>query len=244
MPGAAVCVSPDRYLAGTLAETALGCTVHVLDDGFQHLELARDLDVLVTTLGEIPAGRVLPMGRLREPVDAAARAHVLVVSDANAAAAASEAWALGISQACGAVRELRRPILVGSARLDGSRSSTGAGFLTGSRLGARRRRHRASPALRRLVARGGVAGGGARERFRIIIASRPRTWRALRPRPRRPLRGAVLTTDKDAVRFDRLGPLPFALFRVPLAVRFEPEDVLFGSIREMLRRRAAGEDGA
>ena len=52
---------------------------------------------------------------------------------------------------------------------------------------------------------------------------------------------AVLTTDKDAVRFAALGPLPFALFRVPLAVRFEPEDVLFGSVREMLRRRAAGE---
>ena len=88
-PGSVVCVSPDRHLAGTLAERQFGCTVHVLDDGFQHIELARDLDILVTTVGEIPQGRVLPMGRLREPIDAAARAHVLVVSGATAGAAAS-----------------------------------------------------------------------------------------------------------------------------------------------------------
>ena len=62
VPGAAVCVSPDRYLAGTLAERQLGCTVHVLDDGFQHVELARDLDVLVTTVGEIPQGACHPDG--------------------------------------------------------------------------------------------------------------------------------------------------------------------------------------
>ena len=114
VPGAAVCVSPDRYLAGTLAERRLGCTVHVLDDGFQHLQLARDLDVLVTTMGEIPKGRVIPMGRLREPMDAASRAQVLVVSDTTAGAASTEAWSLGISQACGARRALGSPVRVGS----------------------------------------------------------------------------------------------------------------------------------
>ncbi len=49
VPQAIVCVSPERYLAGRLAEQRLGATVHVLDDGFQHLELARDLDILVTS---------------------------------------------------------------------------------------------------------------------------------------------------------------------------------------------------
>src|SRR5689334_300207 len=89
VPAAIVCVSPDRHLAGTLAERELGATVHILDDGFQHIELARNLDVLVTTIGEIPNGKVLPMGRLREPIDAAARAQVLVVSDATAGAASA-----------------------------------------------------------------------------------------------------------------------------------------------------------
>jgi tetraacyldisaccharide 4'-kinase len=108
VPGATVCVSPERFIAGRLAEK-LGCTVHVLDDGFQHIELARDLDILVTTVGEIPNGRVVPMGRLREPQDAAARAHFLVVTDATAGAASAEAWALGISQWCGTKRTLGAP---------------------------------------------------------------------------------------------------------------------------------------
>ena len=66
----------------------------------------------MTTIGEIPKGRVIPMGRLREPIDAAARAHVLVVSGATAGAASTEAWALGISQSCGAVRTLGEPIAI------------------------------------------------------------------------------------------------------------------------------------
>src|ERR1051325_11095691 len=110
VPGAIVCVSPDRHLAGTLAERELGATVHILDDGFQHIELARELDILVTTIGEIPNGKVIPLGRLREPIAAAARAQILIVSDATAGAAAAEAWALGISQSCGAARRIPSPI--------------------------------------------------------------------------------------------------------------------------------------
>ncbi len=242
VPGAAVCVSPDRYLAGTLAETTLGCTVHVLDDGFQHLELARDLDVLVTMLGEIPGGRVLPMGRLREPIDAAARAHVLVVSDANASAAASEAWTLGISQACGAVRELRGPILVGSARLDGSEALDGSGILDGIRVLAVAGIAHPQRFADSLRAAGWQVAG--LESFPDHHRYTPADVARIASAATQAAVEAVLTTDKDAVRFDRLGPLPFALFRVPLAVRFEPGDVLFGSIREMLRRRAAGEEGA
>ena len=47
VPGAAVLVSPSRYVAGRLAESRLGCTVHILDDGFQHFDLMRDIDLLV-----------------------------------------------------------------------------------------------------------------------------------------------------------------------------------------------------
>ena len=98
--------------------------MHVLDDGFQHIELARELDILVTTVGEIPQGRVLPMGRLREPIDAASRAHLLVVSGATAGAASAEAWALGVSQSCGAVRSLGAPIAIRRERHFLSRHAT------------------------------------------------------------------------------------------------------------------------
>ena len=108
LPGAVVAVAEDRFLAGVLAERRLDATVHVLDDGFQHVQLARDLDVLMTSAGEITSGRVLPVGRLRESIDAAARADVVVVLDADVAAARSEAWALGVSQVVAAKRRLGR----------------------------------------------------------------------------------------------------------------------------------------
>ena len=47
VPRAAVLVSSSRYAAGRIAENRLGCTVHVLDDGFQHFDLMRDIDLLV-----------------------------------------------------------------------------------------------------------------------------------------------------------------------------------------------------
>src|SRR5204863_6685133 len=47
LPGVAVLVAEDRALAGRLAERAFGVTVHLLDDGFQHLQLARDADIVL-----------------------------------------------------------------------------------------------------------------------------------------------------------------------------------------------------
>jgi tetraacyldisaccharide 4'-kinase len=91
LPGVAVLVAPDRYLAGTLAERRLGCTVHLLDDGFQHVQLARTVDLLAVSREDLQE-RVLPAGRLREPLEAAAAADAVLVSgdedDASAVVAA------------------------------------------------------------------------------------------------------------------------------------------------------------
>ena len=241
VPGAAVCVSPDRHLAGTLAERQLGCTVHILDDGFQHLQLARDLDVLVTTMGEFSRGRVIPMGRLREPIDAAARAQVLVVSDATAGAAATEAWALGISQACGARRTLAAPVAIGTRDPGpGTRSSDPGPRIPdpGSRI----------PDPGKVLAVAGIANPD-----RFVDALRDAGWQVadsvafpdhhrytrtdvenIQRRLQQSGAEAVFTTDKDAVRFEALGALPFALYRVPLVVTFEPAEALFESVRAIL----------
>ena len=224
VPGAAVCVSPDRFLAGTLAERRLGCTVHVLDDGFQHLQLARDLDVLVTTMGEIPKGRVIPMGRLREPMDAAARAQVLVVSDATAGAAATEAWSLGISQACGAHRTLGAPLVVGDQgsgiRDQGARILAVAGIAHPSRFVE------------------GLRDSGWTVADSVMFSDHHRYSRGdvdrIALKAQQAGADAVFTTDKDAVRFEALGDLPFALYRIPLIVIFEPADVLFESVKAVL----------
>src|SRR5262249_36475033 len=63
LPDAMVLVGANRYLSGRLAEERLGATVHVLDDGFQHLELARDVDLLVVSEDDLN-DQPLPFGRL------------------------------------------------------------------------------------------------------------------------------------------------------------------------------------
>ena len=88
VPRAAVLVSSSRYVAGRLAESRLGCTVHVLDDGFQHFDLMRDVDLLVAPDSSADA-RTLPFGRLREPLDAAAAADALLVESGTATASSS-----------------------------------------------------------------------------------------------------------------------------------------------------------
>jgi tetraacyldisaccharide 4'-kinase len=223
VPGAIVCVSPDRYLSGTLAEQQLGATVHVLDDGFQHLELARDVDVLVTTVGEIPNGKVMPVGRLREPMDAAARAQVLVVSDATAGAAAAEAWALGISQSCGALRTLGAPTGIGDQGSGGQHTKVlaVAGIANPDRFvtALKDAGHNVVDALT----------------FRDHHRYSSRDVTAIASKASACGADAVFTTDKDAVRFEALGHLPFALYRVPLVVTFEPADALFGTVKAVLK---------
>ena len=80
LPRVPVLASSDRYLAGRLAERSLRCTVHVLDDGFQHVQLARDVDLLVMSAADITE-RLLPWGRLRESLETASAADALLVSD-------------------------------------------------------------------------------------------------------------------------------------------------------------------
>jgi tetraacyldisaccharide 4'-kinase len=81
LDGVAVLVSSSRYLAGRIAEHHFGCTVHVLDDGFQHFALHRDADLVVIGREDLENPRTLPTGRLREPLDAASAADALIALD-------------------------------------------------------------------------------------------------------------------------------------------------------------------
>ncbi len=78
--GVPVFVAPDRYQAGLLAERSgpSGSGLHLLDDGFQHRRLHRDLDILLLSRRDL-ADHLLPAGNLREPLHAAARASVFAI---------------------------------------------------------------------------------------------------------------------------------------------------------------------
>jgi tetraacyldisaccharide 4'-kinase len=78
LPMVPVLVCPDRHLSGRMAERQLNCTVMVLDDGFQHLSLGREVDLLVLSASDLDDA-VLPSGRLREPLVAACSADGLLV---------------------------------------------------------------------------------------------------------------------------------------------------------------------
>jgi tetraacyldisaccharide 4'-kinase len=109
VPGAAVVVCPSRYLAGRLAESELGCTVHVLDDGFQHLDLMRNIDLLVAVPDDFADVRTLPSGRFREPLDAAISADGLLVPNGASATPAEMAERLKVKRAFGFDRRIRTP---------------------------------------------------------------------------------------------------------------------------------------
>lgn len=78
---AALGIGADRIATGHLVEDRFHPTVILLDDGFQHWQLNRKVDlVLLDTLDPFGGGDVFPMGRLREPVDQLARAHAVVLT--------------------------------------------------------------------------------------------------------------------------------------------------------------------
>jgi tetraacyldisaccharide 4'-kinase len=80
----AVISDADRASAGKWAQEELRTDVFVLDDGFQHLQLARNLNLLVIDATDPwGGGRLLPFGRLRESRSGAARADCIVVTRAD-----------------------------------------------------------------------------------------------------------------------------------------------------------------
>ncbi len=81
LAGVPVLVGANRYEAGRLAVSRFHATAIVLDDGFQHRSVAKDLEiVLVRATNPWGNGCLFPAGPLREPVDALARADLIVVS--------------------------------------------------------------------------------------------------------------------------------------------------------------------
>ncbi len=83
LPGVPVVVGSNRYATARLAIERFGVTAIVLDDGFQHRTLTKDLEIVMararTPWGN---GKLLPAGPLREPFEALARADLVVASGA------------------------------------------------------------------------------------------------------------------------------------------------------------------
>jgi tetraacyldisaccharide 4'-kinase len=82
-----VVVGSDRYQAAVFAQKKFDIDTVVLDDGFQHLGLKRDLDiVLVDAADPFGNGKLFPAGILREPLAALKRAQVVLITGEDRAA--------------------------------------------------------------------------------------------------------------------------------------------------------------
>lgn len=220
LTGVPVLVCPDRYRAGLVAEQHHGATVHLLDDGFQHVQLARDVDLVLVDEHDL-ADRVLPAGRLREPLANARAAHALL-APGSVEAAMRIAGSLGVPHAFGVTRHISGP-----HRLD-----DGSPVAAQARLFAVAGIARPERFFDMLRAGGAnVVGTRAfRDHHRFSAADLQDVVRAAHAAGAE----AIVTTEKDAVRLDAHahGDLPWAA--VPLRVAIEPADAFVAWLRARL----------
>lgn len=103
LKGVPVVCSPARYLAGVEAKRCFDTEFFILDDGFQHIRLARDLDVVLAD-AKSPFGNMhlLPRGPLREPISGLRRADMIVFTRFN-----------GLSPCCNTPHITGKPVFTG-----------------------------------------------------------------------------------------------------------------------------------
>ena len=226
--GARVLVSSDRFLAGSLAERHLDATVHVLDDGFQHLTLARGTDLLIVGVEDIADARTLPAGRLRESLSAASFAHAVLVPSGTDEQVRTVAASLGVETAFRLVRvpgEPRRLDLHGASAP--ARTTTAVLAVAGVA--------RPDRFFEELRADGWDVKGTASfpDHHRYSRAEAAGLVESARSAGAR----AIVTTEKDLVRLLPFRPMPLPVLWVPLEVRIEPAP----AFREWLAGRLAAE---
>ena len=224
LDGVAVVVCPDRYLAGRLAETHLGATVHVLDDGFQHLALQRGTDLLVASPADLEA-EVVPAGPLRERLSTACCADALVVVGDSDAAQQAMSQRLGVSPCFGARRRLGAPVVRAPRATRGEVERGASVFAVAGIAGP----ERFFDDLREA----GFLLRGTRV-FRDHHPYSPRDVARLVDAARVVGAEVIVTTEKDAVRLESMLPLPLPLATVGLVVEVQPADAFHAFVAERL----------
>lgn len=212
---APVIVGEDRFEAGRFAEARFGAQVHLLDDGFQHRPLARDFDIVLVTPQDA-SDRLLPAGRLREPLRALQRADAVVLTSG----AAEESFPVQGK----IVWRVRRGIV---AQGIPARPVVFCGI--------------ARPQNFLLQLRAANVEPAAQAFYRDHYAYREKDVRELVDLKQRSEAGGFVTTEKDAVNLgpflSALSPLAVVPVRMELADAANGLDTMLGKIEE--RRRGA-----
>lgn len=204
LPGVAVLVCDQRAVAGALAQHVLGATALVLDDGFQHRQMRRDVDLVLVTPADL-AGRRAPFGRLRESPSALARADATAIDEP-----VDELGGDFDENRLRAHFRLRRHTHAPAALAAGARVWVLAGIAGPARVA------RAADDAGYVVA-GHWAPGDHHRYTRGDLARIAREVAAAGA-------VAVLTTAKDAERLRPFRPLPFDVHVLAHSVTLEPVD--------------------
>jgi tetraacyldisaccharide 4'-kinase len=227
-PGAAVLVCDVRAMAAALAEERFGVSVHVLDDGFQHTSLRRDVDIVLVAADDL-RDRRLPFGRLRSSVSTLRYADAVIVEKGDDEARRGLA---------SIVDPARTPVFALDRRLGEPME-----LLPSNDTGAP---DRGMP----VVALAGIANPGRFTRAleadgwqvadTAAFGDHHRYSRADLERIARTAAGRfVLTTEKDAVRLLPLRPLPFRAAAVPLVATITPEPTFLAWLTDRLSEARA-----
>ncbi len=201
LPGAVVMASTDRYLAGLLAERRFNATVHILDDGFQHLQLDRDVDVVIVAREDVERPETIPSGRLREPLDALIAASAILTADDDVTIEALPALDIPLFRLrrdLGAPAPTPAPVfavagIAGPDRFLGDLRA--AGWRVAGRITFRDHHRYSRRDLSRIVAAARTAGASS-----------------------------IVTTEKDLVRLLRFRPFEMPVTCVPLTMEPDPRE--------------------
>jgi tetraacyldisaccharide 4'-kinase len=230
LPGVAVVVGASRYQAGRVAEERLGATVHLLDDGFQHVQIERDVDLLMISEDDLN-DRPLPAGRLREPLTAGRFADAALVPAGYPSAADRIARAVGVQTAFQVTHALGAPHTIG-CNPDSVVVPPQARVFTVAAI-ARPERFFSDVASAGWTVVGTMS---FRDHHRFTASDVTRIAAGARSAAA----AIILTTEKDAVRLEAcdLGAVPIAA--VPLMVGVEPPDKFRGWLLDRLAAHGTG----
>lgn len=215
LAGVAILVGEQRAEAGrlALAELSPPPDLFLLDDGFSHVALARDLDLLVLPAADpFGGGRLWPAGRLREPLASARHAAALLVTGGAPGDGAAAATALapfgfaGPGFACPVVALPPR-------RLDGAALGTGTRVVAAAGIARPERFFAAARAAGIELA----AELAFPDHHGFPVGSLARIERALRATGA----GVLLTTEKDVAKLAGRQAAPLAI--LPVRARPEPD---------------------
>jgi tetraacyldisaccharide 4'-kinase len=238
LPDVPVLIGKDRYRSGQYACEHFGAQVVILDDGFQHLALHRDLNVvLLDATNPFGHGMLLPRGILREPVQALRRADAIVITRVESATDTLSVLSQHIRRWA-----THQPLHAMSTVPD-----TVYHVMTGTAEGLawlRQRRVTAFAGIGNPLAFGATltqlgADVATLCAFPDHHAYTVHDWRIMVAMAQQQQASCLITTEKDAVRLSPDWPAPLPVYALRIGVRLAQEPFLAQQLQALIGESSA-----